>query len=124
MLAVPWATILDDKPGLHEITDTPNDAEYVDDAVFMFQQQQEGRPEHVLEQLDRATDILAVEFRRIGLAINFGPGKSAAMVKLFGPRSRTLRRERLLREGKEEFVTQHGNVLQVLLNLHLARVST
>ncbi|CAK0883704.1 unnamed protein product [Prorocentrum cordatum] len=45
VLAAPWGTILDDKPNLHETTNTPNDAEYVDGAVFMFQQQQEGRTE-------------------------------------------------------------------------------
>ena len=122
-LAVPWSTVLDSNAALHDVTSTPNDAEYVDDSVFAFQQQISGKPEDVLNQLDRATDILVDEFHKIGLTINFGPGKSAAMVKLYGAGARTLRRSRLLHEGKEQFTTTNGHVLQVVHHFqHLGTV--
>ena len=122
-LAVPWSTVLDGNASLHDLTYTPNDAEYVDDSVFAFQQEISGTPEDVLKQLDRATDILVEEFDNICLTSNFGPGKSAAMVKLYGTGARKLRQSRLLHEGKEQFTTSNGHVLQVVHHFqHLGTV--
>ncbi|CAK0907861.1 unnamed protein product, partial [Prorocentrum cordatum] len=113
-VAIPWATALDSREDLHETTSTDVDGEYVDDAVFAFLETEHGGPQQVLDQLGMATDILVHEFARLGLTINFGPGKSAAMVKLFGNGSRKLHQSALLENGREQFTSPGGFALEIV----------
>ena len=113
-VAIPWTTALDSREDLHETTNTDVDGEYVDDAVFAFLETEHGGPQQVLDQLGMATDILVHEFARLGLTINFGPGKSAAMVKLFGNGSRKLHQSALLENGREQFTSPGGFTLEIV----------
>ena len=113
-VAIPWTTALDSREDLHETTNTDVDGEYVDDAVFAFLETEHGGPQQVLDQLGMATDLLVHEFARLGLTINFGPGKSAAMVKLFGNGSRKLHQSALLQNGREQFTSPGGFTLEIV----------
>ncbi|CAK0911187.1 unnamed protein product, partial [Prorocentrum cordatum] len=101
-VAFPWATALDSREDLHETANTDVDGECWTTCM--------------------ATDILVHEFARLGLTINFGPGKSAAMAKLFSNGSRKLHQSTLMENGREQFTSPGGFTLEIVH--HFTRLGT
>ena len=77
--AVPWHTNVNPEGDLEEIT--VDQSTYVDDLAELFEA---DTPAQLIDSLTQAVNVLYEVLSRYGLKINFGPEKTAIMLRLFG----------------------------------------
>ena len=96
----------------HDKTESLHDVSYIDDeALFM----EDIDPQLLLHKVQRAAEIMYAVFRLHGLRLNFGTGKTEALILLRGRGSKAVKKEFLIdNEAKIPIKNRNGVVVETL----------